>query len=115
MAAPADTLGRNHEPSEEETLAELDGVMATLCYPLTVTTTAGNSPAAVGNRIADAVIARGLADGSNEAGGYAATDYKPINDALVGLPEAGPGSGADEGVRLTGVINRASGTGDSCA
>ena len=67
----------------EETLAELDGVMATLCYPLTVTSAEGNSPAAVGNRIAAAVIASGLADGSNEAGGYAAAEYQPLNDALV--------------------------------
>jgi hypothetical protein len=67
----------------EETLAQLDGVMATLCYPLTVTTTEGDSPAAVGNRIAAAVIEHGLADGSNETGGYAAEDYQPVNDALV--------------------------------
>jgi hypothetical protein len=67
----------------EETLAELDGVMATLCYPLTVTTTAGNSPAAVGNRIAAAVIELGLGDGSNEAGGYVSTDYEPVNEPLV--------------------------------
>jgi hypothetical protein len=67
----------------EETLAELDGVMASLCYPLTVTTTEGDSPAAVGNRIAAAVVAYGLEDGSNEAGGYAATDYTPVNEPLV--------------------------------
>ena len=67
----------------EETLAQLDGVMAGLCYPLTVTSTEGNSPAAVGNRIAAAVIAAGLADGSNEAGGYAASEYRPLNGALV--------------------------------
>jgi hypothetical protein len=67
----------------EETLAEFDGVMASLCYPLTVTTTEGDSPAAVGNRIAAAVIEHGLADGSNEAGGYASTDYVPVNEPLV--------------------------------
>jgi hypothetical protein len=66
----------------EETLAELDGVMTALCYPLTNTATAGNDPAAVGNRVAAAVIAYGLADGSNEANGYA-SDYEPVNPALV--------------------------------
>ena len=66
----------------EETLAELDGVMGALCYPLTNTATDGNSPAAVGNRVAAAVIAYGLADGSNEVNGYA-SDYKPVNAALV--------------------------------
>src|SRR5829696_966598 len=67
----------------EESLAEFDAVMASLCYPLTTTTTEGDSPAAVGNRVAAAVLAYGLADGSNEANGYAAPDYKPVNDALI--------------------------------
>ena len=45
--------------------------MDAMCYPLDVTTTVGDTPAALGNRIAAAVIAAGLADGSNEANGYA--------------------------------------------
>ena len=57
--------------------------MDALCYPIDVTTTDGDSPAAVGNRIAAAVLAAGLADGSNEAGGYADPDYKPVNPPLV--------------------------------
>ena len=40
-------------------------------------------PAAVGNRIAAAVIAFGLADGANEAGNYADPTYVPINPPLV--------------------------------
>ena len=66
-----------------ESLSEFADVMDTLCYPVDVTTTEGDSPAAVGNRIAAAVIAYGKADGSNEAGGYAATDYTPVNAPLV--------------------------------
>ena len=66
-----------------DSLSEFADVMDALCYPLTVTTTDGDSPAAVGNRIAAAVLAYGLADGSNEAGGYAAPDYKPVNPPLV--------------------------------
>ena len=53
-----------------------------------MTTTRGDRPAALGNRIAAAVIATGLADGANEAGGYAATDYEPVNPPLV-VAEAG--------------------------
>ena len=54
-----------------ESLSEFADVMDALCYPLDVTTTEGDSPAALGNRIAAAVIAYGLADGSNQADGYA--------------------------------------------
>ena len=67
----------------EETLAELDGVMATLCYPITTTTIEGNTPAAVGNRLAKLVLDEALDDGSNEANAYAAPDYAPVNDPLV--------------------------------
>jgi hypothetical protein len=66
-----------------ESLSEFDDVMDSLCYPLTVTTTEGDSPAALGNRIAASTIAFGLADGSNQANGYAAPDYKPVNAPLV--------------------------------
>jgi hypothetical protein len=66
-----------------DSLSEFDDVMDTLCYPLTTTTTEGDSPAAIGNRIAKAVLAYGLTDGSNEANGYAAPDYKPVNPPLV--------------------------------
>ena len=67
----------------EESLSAFSDVMDSLCYPLDVTTTKGDSPAALGNRIAAAVIAYGLTDGSNQAGGYAATDYKSVNPPLV--------------------------------
>ncbi len=66
-----------------DSLSEFDDVMDTLCYPIAVTTTDGDSPAAVGNRIAAAVIAYGLADGSNQANGYADPAYTPVNDPLV--------------------------------
>jgi hypothetical protein len=64
-------------------LSEFDDVMDSLCYPLTVTTTTGDDPAAVGNRVAAAVIAYGLADGANEAAGYKSPDYAPVNTPLV--------------------------------
>jgi len=66
-----------------ESLSEFDDLMDNLCYPVTTTTTEGDSPAAIGNRIAAAVLAAGKTDGSNEANGYAAPDYKPVNPPLV--------------------------------
>jgi hypothetical protein len=67
----------------EESLSEFASVMDDLCYSLDVTTPDDDSPASLGNRIADAVIAYGLTDGSNQAEGYAASDYKPLNGPLV--------------------------------
>ncbi len=66
-----------------QSLSEFADLMDALCYPLDVTTTEGDSPAAVGNRIAAAIIAYGKTDGSNEDGGYAATDYTPVNPPLL--------------------------------
>jgi hypothetical protein len=66
-----------------ESLSAFDDVMDSLCYPISQTATTGDSPAAIGNRIAATVLAHGKADGSNEANGYAAPDYKPVNPPLV--------------------------------
>ena len=66
-----------------ESLSEFDDIMDSLCYPIATTTAEGDTPAAIGNRIAATVLGAGKADGSNEANGYAAPDYKPINPALV--------------------------------
>jgi hypothetical protein len=67
----------------EESLAEFTQIMTNLCYSVTLVDTVGPSPAAVGNRVAAAVLAEGLTDGSNEAGGYANPAYVPVNDPLV--------------------------------
>ena len=67
----------------DESLSEFADLMDSLCYPVTVKTTDGDSPAAIGNRIAAAILAAGRNDGSNEANGYAAADYKPVNPPLV--------------------------------
>ena len=66
-----------------ESLSEFDDLMDALCYPIGLTTTDGDSPAALGNRIAKAMLAFGLADGSNEGSGYADPAYKPVNGPLV--------------------------------
>jgi hypothetical protein len=67
----------------DESLSEFADLMDAMCYPLDVTTTEGDSPAALGNRIAASVIAFGLTDGSNQANGYAAPGYKPVNPPLT--------------------------------
>lgn len=67
----------------DESLSQFADTMDVLCYPLDVTTTTGDSPAAVGNRIAETIIAKGLEDGSNQANGYAAAGYEPVNPPLV--------------------------------
>jgi hypothetical protein len=66
-----------------ESLNEFDDLMDSLCYPIATTTTDGVSPAVIGNRIAATILAAGKTDGSNEANGYAAPDYKSVNPPLV--------------------------------
>jgi hypothetical protein len=66
-----------------DTITEIDVLMETLCYSIDVTTTAGDEPAAVGNRIAATILASGLTDGANEAEGYVDPDYAPVNPPLV--------------------------------
>ena len=68
----------------EDSLAEFDAVLKSLCYPTFIPLNAvGMDPASVGSRIGRAVLLRGATDGSNEADGYAAPDYSPVNRPLV--------------------------------
>ena len=67
----------------DESLSAFADLMDSLCYPLDVTTTEGDSPAALGNRIAETIMAQGMEDGSNQADGYAPGDYTPVNPPLV--------------------------------
>lgn len=73
----------------ETTLPMLDQLMADLGYDAQNTTMVGNSPAAIGNRIAQTVIDLAMSDGSNEAGNYAHPAYAPVNPEL---PHNLPGS-----------------------
>ncbi len=43
----------------------------------------GDSPAAVGNRIAQAILAAGMLDGSNQVANYANQYYAPVNSPLI--------------------------------
>ena len=67
----------------DKSLSEFDDLMDGLCLPLTFTGIEGDRPAAVGNRIAKAVLDAASRDGANELGGYAAPDYRPVNPPLV--------------------------------
>jgi hypothetical protein len=67
----------------DKSLSEFADLMDQLTYPTAMTDTVGDTPAAVGNRIAKAVLEYGSADGSNEANGYTAPDYKSVNPPLV--------------------------------
>ena len=67
----------------------LDARMAALGYSIDVVTTEGNTPAAVGNRVAAQLLASQLDDGSRESVNYAAPPGTPgpVNPPLiVGLP-----------------------------
>jgi len=67
----------------QETFDELTRTMESLCYRNDYLDTDGDSPAALGNRIAAAVIEYGKSDGSLEQQRYIDTDYKPSNPPLV--------------------------------
>jgi len=72
-------------PNAFETIPVLTQLMVDLGYDPTFTSQVGDSPAAVGNRIAAMIIAFGLKDGSNEIDGFAIPDgfYAPVNPPLV--------------------------------
>jgi PEP-CTERM motif len=72
-------------PGKLTTQNDLRQQMISLGYDPDNTTTVGNSPAAIGNRVAQAVINYGLNDGSREAQNYAspAGQYIPVNDPMT--------------------------------
>jgi hypothetical protein len=66
-----------------QSLRQFDELMASLCYPWSVTTTEGGTPAALGNRIAAEVIDATMDDGSLEPQGYASRDYVAVNEPMI--------------------------------
>ncbi len=67
----------------EQTFGSLNATMRSLCYSDGFTSTTGTTPAALGNRIAAAVIAYGRHDGSLEQQHYADPSYQPQNAPMV--------------------------------
>lgn len=63
--------------------ANIDATFLQLGYDKNNTSTAGNTPAEIGNRIASIIIAQGNVDGSNQAGNYAPNNgYIPQNTPM---------------------------------
>ena len=70
-------------PGAARSLASFDARMDELGYDREFRSTAEDSPAALGNRIARTVLEFGAADNSNEEGGFANRYYTPLNPPLV--------------------------------
>ena len=71
-------------PGAATALPSFDAKMDELGYDRNLTSTAGNTPAELGNRIADDDHRlRSQTDGANEAGDYANLYYTPINPPLL--------------------------------
>ena len=70
-------------PGAGPSLAAFETQLQNLGYDPAITTTDGDSPAALGNRIAQAYIQFGLGDGANEAGAYENLHYSPVNAPLI--------------------------------
>ena len=66
-----------------DSIPAFDALMAASCYSVDVTTTDGDGPAALGNRIAAAVLEMGSTDGSLESERYVDPGYAPVNEPLV--------------------------------
>jgi len=71
------------ESNLSHTFALLSAQLRRLCYSPDFTTATGDSPAALGNRIAAAAIAAGRRDGSGEAIHFADPSFTPANAPLV--------------------------------
>lgn len=70
-------------PGAAISIPSFDALMDTLGFDKGNEGTVGASPAALGNRIAAQVLAMGLFDHANEAGGYANLHYQPINPPIL--------------------------------
>lgn len=62
---------------------QLDAVMTALCAPTDDSSSDGDDPIALGNRIADAVLEFGATDGALEDERYVDSSYRPANDPMV--------------------------------
>jgi hypothetical protein len=69
-----DIDGKPCHPNAATSQAAFDAQMQELGYDASFTSTSGDSPAALGNRIAAAVIAYGASDGANEGAGLCYPD-----------------------------------------
>jgi hypothetical protein len=72
-------------PGAATSLLEIDTLFAELGHDAALTSVdyKSGSPAALGNYIAQCIIALGLQDGANEENDYAGVRYEPVNPPLV--------------------------------
>jgi len=70
-------------PGEAESYAAFEAIMLAHGYDINDFETFGDTPAALGNRIAETVLEFGYVDNSNEFGDYANIFYVPVNPPLV--------------------------------
>lgn len=63
--------------------SNFDAQLTNLGYQAGNTSTDGESPAAIGNRVAEAIITWTALDSSNEVGGYTDDTYTPVNEPMI--------------------------------
>lgn len=70
-----------HSPGHNVSQSLFDALMEDLGYDAELVATVGESPAAIGNRIAATILLYARYDGANEENGYADdTGYQPVNE-----------------------------------
>ncbi|MEJ8566734.1 vanadium-dependent haloperoxidase [Elongatibacter sediminis] len=77
-------------PGAADSLQSFVDLMVELGYDPDFTSTEGDSPAALGNRIAEVLIELGLTDGANELDGYGNRYYQPANRPLLPVLPGNP-------------------------
>ncbi len=75
------------------TVLSLNNLMSVLGYDPAVITTEGYTPAALGNRVAAAILEFASTDGAYDVAGYLDGAYAPVNDPL---PVAEPGTSLND-------------------
>ena len=83
------------------TAASLDNQMINLGYDSSITNVVGNSPSALGNRIATTIMTWGNSDGSNQPGGYVDATYNNSQPAMMVLQAGAPLGGIPSGTNPT--------------
>lgn len=78
-----DRYSKKHSLGYATSLPKFAAQMDALGCDKNFTQTSGDSPAALGNRIAASILAHGASDGSNEAEDYADASYQPVNKPLI--------------------------------
>ena len=77
-------------PGASTTLTALDSQMTALGYNPANQSVVGDSPQAVGNRVAERVLSFGRTDGANESQEYANRWYVPVNPPLLPILPGNP-------------------------